>query len=89
LDSNLYYFRDSTGNEVDLILDYSDKVIPVEIKSGSTFSEDMLKGLQNYTKISKGHFKRPAALIYGGGKSMKYKEFDIFSLHDLHRLDVA
>ena len=38
--SNLYYFRDSTGNEVDIVIDEGNKLIPVELKAGETISGD-------------------------------------------------
>ena len=36
--NDLYFFRDSKGNEVDLILNNKGKLVPIEIKSSSTFS---------------------------------------------------
>ena len=81
-DNNLYYFRDNIGNEVDLLLDSGDNVIPVEIKAGTTFSEDMLKGLNYYSKMNKDLAHRPI-LIYGGKESFNYKTFAIKTYKDL------
>ena len=36
----LYFWRDSAGNEIDLLMPAGDRLQPVEIKSGSTFSSD-------------------------------------------------
>ncbi len=85
-DNNLYYFRDNIGNEVDLILDYSDKVLPVEIKSGETFSDDMFKGLSYYDKLAKGKYKNKPVLVYGGKKSFDYKNFRVMSFDDFNTL---
>jgi hypothetical protein len=82
-DNNLYYFRDNTGNEIDLILDYSDKVTPIEIKSGETFSEDMLKGLNYYDKLAKGKYRDKPYLIYGGNKSFDFKDFKVLSVQNI------
>ena len=41
----MYYFRDSNHNEIDLILDYGSKVIPIEIKSGQTINTEFFKGI--------------------------------------------
>lgn len=82
-DNNLYYFRDNIGNEVDLILDYSDKVTPIEIKAGETFSEDMLKGLNYYNKLANGKYKNSPCLVYGGNKSFNFKDFRILSVNDM------
>jgi predicted AAA+ superfamily ATPase len=37
----LYFFRDSHGNEVDLLIREERKLLPVEIKSSATFSPDL------------------------------------------------
>jgi len=86
-DNNLYYFRDNIGNEIDLILDYSNKVFPIEIKSGTTFSSDMLKGLNYYKKLTTNFITAPA-LIYGGQKSFDYKDSSIISYNDLNNLKI-
>jgi predicted AAA+ superfamily ATPase len=52
LRSNLFYWRDRTGNEIDLLLDQSAGVVPVEIKSASTFHPDFLKGIRYWQKLN-------------------------------------
>ena len=42
----LYFYRDSHGAEVDLIIREGGSLTPVEIKSASTLSMDFLKGLE-------------------------------------------
>ena len=51
-DNNLYDVRENIGNEIDLILDYGNNVLPIELKSGATFPEDMLKVLNYYNKLA-------------------------------------
>lgn len=50
--SNLYYWRDRTGNEIDVLIDQSSQVIPVEIKTAATFNGDYLKGINYWKKIN-------------------------------------
>jgi len=83
--NNLYFFRDNVGNEVDAVLDYADKVLPIEIKSGATFSEDMLKGLHHYSKLTHNFVSTPS-LIYGGTTSFLHKDFSIVSFRNIHSL---
>lgn len=45
-EKNLYFFRDSKGFEVDLIIADGRKIIPVEIKSASTYNADFSKNLK-------------------------------------------
>jgi predicted AAA+ superfamily ATPase len=52
LRSNLFYWRDRTGNEIDLLLDQSDAVVPIEIKSSTTFHLDFLKGIRYWQKLN-------------------------------------
>jgi predicted AAA+ superfamily ATPase len=62
--SNLYFWRDSSGNEVDLLQDEAGTLHPVEIKSGQTVAADMFKTLKKWQTIS-GSTAEPC-LIYGG-----------------------
>jgi predicted AAA+ superfamily ATPase len=48
----LYYFRDSNGNEVDLLIPDGRELTAIEIKSASTFKMDRLKGLRRFRKLS-------------------------------------
>ena len=69
----------SLGNEVDLILDYRDTVLPVEVKSGEIFAPDMIKGLNYYGKLNKQLSSSPV-LIYGGSRTFDFKETRILSI---------
>lgn len=48
---NLFYFRDQTGNEVDLILETGKGPVPIEIKSARTVSSQFFKGLKYFKKL--------------------------------------
>lgn len=47
----LYHYRDSNNNEVDLILDYSTHLDAIEIKSSATFDKGFLKGLNHIRQV--------------------------------------
>ena len=66
--NNLFFWRDNTGNEIDLLIKMGNKRIPVEIKSGHTISDEFFKGIRYWNKLSqtKGGF-----LIYGGNTVQK------------------
>ena len=61
---NLYYYRDTKGHEVDLIIRQHRQLKPVEIKAAMTFSTDMTGGLKyfcdKFGKVLAG------AVIYAG-----------------------
>lgn len=46
LASNLFFWRDNIGEEIDLLIDEGQSVRPIEIKSGQTVSEDYFRGLK-------------------------------------------
>jgi predicted AAA+ superfamily ATPase len=50
--SNLFYWRDRTGNEIDVLMDQSSQVVPIEIKTATTFTNDFLKGIKYWKKIN-------------------------------------
>jgi len=79
---NMYFFRDSNDNEIDLILDHGLKVIPIEIKSGQTINSDFFKGLDYWRKIT-GTPDSPAALIYGGDSPTVFKGTKVLPWHML------
>lgn len=66
---NLFYWRDKTGHEIDLIIDEYPKLLPIEIKSGKTINTEFFKNLIFWMRIS-GLSK--AQLLYGGNQSQKY-----------------
>jgi len=67
---NLYFWRDASGHEVDIILDLGPELTPVETKSGQTIASDFFDNLIYWREIS-GHKTARAALIYGGELSFK------------------
>jgi predicted AAA+ superfamily ATPase len=53
--ANAYFFRDSTGNEVDLLISKAGMLVPVEIKSAATFTKEFLRGIERFNKVSNLH----------------------------------
>ena len=51
-EADAYFYRNSSGTvEVDLIVENEGRIHPMEIKSSSTFSDSMLKGLRSFASI--------------------------------------
>ncbi|MBU6271180.1 MAG: ATP-binding protein [Betaproteobacteria bacterium] len=46
--AELYFYRDSAGNEVDLLVPDGPSLWPVEIKAGATVNPDYFKGLRTF-----------------------------------------
>lgn len=83
--SNLYFWRDKLGREIDCIVEKSGDPIPIEIKSGKTFNDDFLKDLITWNKLSKRNPKK-SYLVYGGDLSFKQKEVTLVGWKELGKL---
>jgi hypothetical protein len=65
LESNLYFWRDSTGNEVDVIVEQGTELLPIEIKSGQTLTQDAFIGLRKWLALA-GDDAGKACMCFGG-----------------------
>lgn len=75
---NLTFWRDSTGNEVDLLRTMEGKQYAYEIKSGATYSSDFFKGISKWAKLS-GATPEQCFAIYTGDKNMKTSQGEVLS----------
>ena len=66
------FFRDAQGNEVDLVLRVGGRLVPVEIKSGATFSPDLCRGLERFAALGVQN-TAPGHLLYGGDRSFSVR----------------
>ena len=74
---DLFFWRDNTGHEIDLIIERQDGIFPVEIQSGQTLLPDFFKGLNYWEKLNGN---ATGALIYGGGENqLRSKGIRIYS----------
>ncbi|MBW2178527.1 MAG: ATP-binding protein [Deltaproteobacteria bacterium] len=84
--NNLYFYRDSKGNEIDLLLVSGNDIFPIEIKSGMTVTGDYFKGLKHFAKIFSDHIPRGSGLVYGGDSPQKRSDVSIFPVEQLPSL---
>lgn len=74
----VYFYRDSHGNEVDLLIREGGKLTPVEIKSGATFSKDFLRGIENFKALGLRNVAS-GAVLYNGEKEWNVRGIDVFN----------
>lgn len=72
LRNNFYFWRDRTGNEIDLLIDTAEGPIPVEIKTSATYHTDFLKGIKYWKKIQPQNNK--SYVVYTGTQSIMQQE---------------
>ena len=65
---NLYYWRDKTGHEIDVIIDNGGKLLPIEIKSGKTLNAEFFKNIEYWSKLSGAE---KSVLLYAGEQNQK------------------
>jgi len=66
--SNFFFWRDSAGNELDILIDQAERLIPIEIKSGQTVTPVFFKGLNYWQKLTG---EEGGYVIYGGNQMEK------------------
>lgn len=78
----LTFWRDKTGNEVDLLHKVGDKQYAYEIKSGATFSQDYFKGISIWAKLA-GAAPEQCNAIYAGNKDLKTSVGEVIAWESL------
>jgi uncharacterized protein len=81
--AQMYFYRDSEGNEVDLLLPHDGKIHAIEIKVGATVNSDYFKGLKYFAKnfpltVSGG------GVVYGGTQNQNRSDWPVYSWRTLY-----
>lgn len=67
----LYFWRDKSGHEVDLLIDRGTDLYPIEIKASRTIAIPLFKSLKYWLDLSKS---KNGALVFGGNLFQKRGE---------------
>lgn len=62
-DKNLYFWRDSNGNEIDIVLESGGRLYPIECKAGETVAGDWFSPIERFLDTTG---QSQAWLVYGG-----------------------
>lgn len=73
--AGLSFYRDSMGNEVDLLLDTGSKIIPIEIKMSATYKDDFLKGIRVWSKTVQPALR--GYVVYTGKEELHLRDAKI------------
>lgn len=84
-ESNLYFYRDSNQNEVDLILRNRESLCGIEIKSSMTYNSQFEKGLKHIDAGVKEKVT-PKAIVYAGDFENTTGEIQLLNYTHLERL---
>ena len=81
-DPRLFFYRDSHGNEVDLIVQNGNELVPIEIKSSQTWHSSFLKGIDYFKKLL-GDRVLNGTVIYGGDDNRTTENYRLRSYRKL------
>lgn len=84
--SNLYFYRDRKGNEVDLVCVTGTDLFPIEIKAGMTITRDYFKGLNHMVRNFPENVPNGCGLVYAGEKKQQRTDVTIVPVHLLNQL---
>jgi len=79
---DLWFWRTSSGHEVDVLIGRGEELTALEVKSGQTVAADFFSGLRSWRDLS-GKPDAPAALVYGGGRSFRREGVTVYRWSDL------
>jgi len=82
---SFFFWRDSNGNEVDLIVEQGINLMPIEIKSGRTLTHEAFAGLEKWRTLAGKKAVLPA-LIYGGEESYTQKGIKVIGWKECGQL---
>lgn len=84
--AELYFYRDSGGTEVDLLIPAGGNCRLVEIKAGATVNRDYFRGLKNF---SAGHADDPhtGCVVFGGDAAQPRSDWPVYSWRQLAEPD--
>jgi predicted AAA+ superfamily ATPase len=85
--SDLFFWRDHTGHEIDIVIDTAQGLVPLELKSGSTYATDWADSLNKWRKLAatSGQAILQPTLIYGGDQDFEREGLQVMSWRDLAR----
>lgn len=89
LEPNLYFFRNSNGVEIDLILQEQNKLKLFKIKSGKSLNDEFCRNMKNFSAkynedIASDSTK--GTVIYSGETYESYKDFGFYNFSNIPQL---
>lgn len=74
----LYFWRDSTGNEIDCLVEVGTRLMPVEIKAGKTVNTDYFKGFEALKRLSDFPIQKNV-VVYAGVDDQRWPNGRVIS----------
>ncbi|NLL29209.1 MAG: ATP-binding protein [Bacteroidales bacterium] len=84
-DSNLFFYRDSNGVEVDLLLKNGNNYSAIEIKSSQTYHPEFEAGIKSLNFLLKDRLNNKA-ILYAGDFENDTAQIQVFNYKNMNRL---
>ena len=65
---SVFFWRDHSGHEIDLLIEQAGRLCALEVKSGETVLSSWLEGMEWFKRLA-GELVSASAVIYGGDRS--------------------
>ena len=85
---NAFFWRDSSGHEIDLLLEDGPVHRAVEIKSGETLHDDFFRGLRYFQKLS-SISRDSCYLVYGGERGQSRRDGQVLGWREVDKLRIG
>ncbi len=82
---SLYFWRDSHGHEVDCLLDFGTKLVPIEIKAGTTIQPIFFDGLNYWSDLANVSYDQ-GYVIYSGNETQVHSQGTVISWQSVDSL---
>lgn len=83
--SNLYFWRDRSGLEIDFLADRGKDLVPIEAKSGATFVSEWLSPMGRWIALA-GKDAGRGWIVYGGESSDSRRNSEVIPWREIDRL---
>ncbi len=82
--SNLYFFRDQRGFEIDFLLQQGRNLLPIEAKSGMTYDKSFIKNLISFGKITET--SHSPTVVYAGSEKVNVDGVSFINFRDIDKM---
>lgn len=82
LTTDLYFWRDSAGQEIDVLCETTQGLQAIEVKSGSTYASDWTQGLKKWQSLAGAEYL-DSTIIYGGTNNFEREGINVWGWKDV------
>ncbi len=82
LTPGLYFWRDNSGQEIDVLCETTQGLQAIEIKSGSTYACDWVQSLKKWQSLT-GTDALDLSIVYGGTNNFERESIKVWGWKDI------